>query len=151
MRRVLLVCLGNICRSPMADALLRHKLKERGIADRYEVDSAGTGGWHAGEAPDPRTVAELRRRAVQPVGSARRVEDADFRRFDPILAMDASNLRDLASRCPKDQAHRLAMALEPTGGGDVPDPYYGGDGGFARVYDMLDAALDAWIDRWEEG
>lgn len=145
--RVLLVCLGNICRSPMADALLRHKLDQRGLGDRFEVDSAGTGAWHVGERPDPRTAQVLRAHGVPVVGRARQVAPSDFQTFDHILAMDRSNLSKLQSLCPAPHRGKIALALEPTTGGEVPDPYYD-DNGFEHVYALLDEALDAWLERW---
>jgi len=146
--RILFVCLGNICRSPMADALLRHKLAERDLADAFEVDSAGTGAWHAGEHPDPRTQDTLRAHGVPVVGRARQVVTQDFERFDAILAMDRSNLAKLGRMAPQQHAHKLALTLEPTTGGEVPDPYYGDGDGFERVYRLLDESLDRWISRW---
>jgi protein-tyrosine phosphatase len=146
--RVLLVCLGNICRSPMADALLRHKARLRGLSDRIHVDSAGTGSWHVGEPPDPRTQAVLKAHGVPVVGRGRTVTVDDFDRFDHILAMDRSNLRHLRNLAPADRASRLALVLEPVGGGEVPDPYWDDDG-FEKVYALLDRALEAWLDRWE--
>mgnify|MGYP002817689618 CR=1 FL=1 len=146
--RVLFVCLGNICRSPMADALLRHKLSEKGLAGAFEVDSCGTGAWHRGEPPDPRTQDTLRAHGVPVVGRARQVSADDFERFDAILAMDRSNLAKLKRMAPQEHAHKIALALEPTTGGEVPDPYYGDGDGFERVYRLLDDALDRWIGRW---
>ena len=101
-----------------------------------------------GSRPDPRTQAVLRDHGVRPVGRARQVRAEDWTRFDHILAMDRSNLRRLDDRRPASATAALALALEPVGGGEVPDPYYGGDDGFERVYGMLDEALDAWIERW---
>lgn len=150
--RVLLVCLGNICRSPMAEGLLRTKLDALGLADRVEVDSAGTSGHHAGEPADPRTVEVLRRRGGLVPLRSRQVRPQDFERFDVILAMDRSNLRRLQAACPPRHREKLALCLAPLAEGgevaEVPDPYYGGPDGFDHVYDLLDAALDAWIDRW---
>lgn len=145
---VLFVCLGNICRSPLADGLLRHKLRERGIAESFRVDSAGTAAYHVGNAPDPRTQAVLRDHGVAVVGHARQVRESDFTEFDHVLAMDQSNLDTLLKRAPANATASIALALEPVGGGEVPDPYYGGDDGFERVYAMLDEALDRWIERW---
>lgn len=149
--RVLFVCLGNICRSPMAEGVLRSKLQERGVEADFHVESAGTGAWHVGEAPDPRTIQVLQAHGAPIPGPAQQVQGADFERFDHILAMDRSNLRRLQGACPTKHAHKLGLMLEPTSGAEVPDPYYGGDGGFDAVYDMLDEALDRWIPRWMEG
>ncbi|MEN0063052.1 MAG: low molecular weight protein-tyrosine-phosphatase [Myxococcota bacterium] len=145
---VLFVCLGNICRSPLAHALFVQKLSERGLLDTFEVDSAGTAAYHAGEPPDPRTVEVLRKHGVRALGTARQVVAADFDRFDHILAMDQSNLRALQDLAPKGAAARVHRMLEPTRGGDVPDPYYGGDQGFEHVYTLIDGALEEWLARW---
>jgi len=145
---VMFVCLGNICRSPLAHALFVHKARERGLADRFDVDSAGTAAYHTGKPPDPRTRAVLAKHGVKSVGAARQASPADFDRFDHILAMDRQNLRNLRAIAPSGLASRIRLALEPTSGGEVPDPYYGGVDGFGQVYAMLDEALDAWLERW---
>jgi protein-tyrosine phosphatase len=145
--RVLMVCLGNICRSPTAEAVLRHALAARGLHG-WEVDSAGTSGHHAGEPADPRAVATLRRAGIACDVTSRQVVADDFERFDVILAMDRHNLATLRAMCPPRHLGRLALALEPIGGGDVPDPYYGGADGFERVHALLDQAIDRWLDRW---
>lgn len=126
--RVLMVCLGNICRSPMAEAVLAH------LRPDWTVDSAGTGGWHAGERPDHRTLAELKRHGIATAHRARQVAAGDFRRFDLILAMDAQNLRDLQAIRPTDATARLEL-LDPDG---VPDPYYDGAEAFAAIYTQID-------------
>ncbi len=146
--RVLFVCLGNICRSPLAHALLRHKVRQRGVAEAFEVDSAGTAAYHVGEPPDPRTQDVLRRHGVPVVGAARQVQAADFRAFDHVLAMDRANLRVLQQQARPAERDRIQLVLAPTTGGEVPDPYYGGADGFDTVYRLLDEALDAWLARW---
>ena len=145
--RVLLVCLGNICRSPMAEGVMKMQVEQMGLSHRFFIDSAGTAGYHAGEMADRRTLAVLDREGAPRPGLSRRVEDADFTRFDWILAMDQANLRDLQNRAPVDGRARLALALEPTGGGEVPDPYYGGHDGFETVFQLLDASMRVWIER----
>lgn len=143
--KVLFVCLGNICRSPTAEGVLRHKLRGAGLEDRVQVDSAGTGDWHVGKAPDSRTRQAAQRRGYDLSAlRARQVEVADFQRFDLILAMDQSNLRNLQSLRPAD-AHadldlylrRYELALD-----EVPDPYYGGEDGFEQVLDLIEQASD---------
>ncbi len=125
-----MVCLGNICRSPMAEAVLAH------LAPAWQVDSAGTGGWHAGESPDRRTLAELRRHGIATSHRARQVEAADFTRFDLILAMDRQNLRDLERLRP----HNATAQLRLLDAAEVPDPYYDGPEAFAAIFTQIDDA-----------
>ena len=147
MKRILFVCLGNICRSPTAQAVFDHKLKRAGLA--LELDSAGTGDWHIGHPPDPRSQAVALSWGVDMSGQrARQVCAADYSRFDRIYAMDRSNLAELKRRAPQSATARieLVMSLAPEYGLDeVPDPYYGGDEGFERVIDMLETAADRLI------
>ncbi len=146
--RVLFVCLGNICRSPTAEGVLRHKLQEAGLAEQVWVDSAGTGAWHVGKAPDRRTAqAALRRGYALDDLRARQVEVADFQRFDLILAMDLNNLSELQRLRPAAaQAdldlflRRYALALD-----EVPDPYYGGEAGFEQVLDLVEQACNGLL------
>lgn len=152
MERVLFVCLGNICRSPLAEGVMRHLVEERGLSDRVEVDSAGTGAWHVGESPDPRSVEVAARNGVSLEGqSARKVVPADFRDFTRVIAMDQSNLRDLSGFAPDGAPADLRMLRDhdPLGAGDVPDPYYGGEDGFDRVYEMVERSCRALLDEIE--
>jgi protein-tyrosine phosphatase len=149
--RILFVCMGNICRSPTAEGVMRRLLDDAGLGDRVEVESAGTGGWHAGEPPDERATLAARRRGVTLEGAARQVRADDFRRFDLLIALDRSNLRELLMRAPDEEAAdkvRLLREFDPAadGGLDVPDPYYGGDRGFETVLDMVEAACRGLID-----
>jgi protein-tyrosine phosphatase len=149
--RILFVCMGNICRSPTAEGVMRRLLDEAGLADRVDVESAGTGGWHAGEPPDERATLAARRRGVTLEGAARQVRSDDFRRFDLLIALDRSNLRELLLRAPDEDAAekvRLLREFDPAAAGDldVPDPYYGGDRGFETVLDMVAAACRGLID-----
>lgn len=140
MTSVLFVCLGNICRSPTAEAVFRARARETPIT----IDSAGTGAWHAGEGPDPRSRAEGESRGYSFDGqAARKVTVQDFHDFDYILAMDASNLSDLKSIRPKNATTHLSLFLPD--GSDVPDPYYGGPDGFAHVVDLIENASDYWL------
>ena len=140
MTSVLFVCLGNICRSPTAEAVFRARSGDTDI----QIDSAGTGAWHAGEGPDPRSRAEGERRGYSFAGqAARKVRVEDFREFDFILAMDNSNLKDLKAIRPHDSTAMLSLFLPD--GSDVPDPYYGGPDGFAKVVDLIEMAADYWL------
>jgi protein-tyrosine phosphatase len=141
-RRILFVCSGNICRSPLGEAIFRHLAEEAGKGDLFEVDSAGTHGWHEGEPADPRARKVGQRHGVQVTSLARPVESKDFERFDVIVAMDRGHLRELRSRCPVPLRDRIRLMREfdhPKGGDlDVPDPYYSGEKAFEHVYDLLD-------------
>lgn len=148
---VLFVCLGNICRSPLAEGILRHLVEERGLGDRIRVESAGTGSWHVGEAPDSRSVEVARRNGIRLTGEARQLRADDLEEFDWVLAMDRSNLSRLES-LPEGRAHTgLLRDFDPDPGDrEVPDPYYGGPGGFDDVYDMVRRSVEALLDHLEE-
>ena len=142
--KILFVCLGNICRSPTAEGVLRALAAREAPELALEVDSAGTAGYHAGEPPDLRARQAAARRGYD-LGAlrARIVEPGDFERFDLILAMDRENLRVLRRRAPAQSRERLRLFLEfaPDGAAsDVPDPYYGGPNGFEEVLDLVEAA-----------
>jgi protein-tyrosine phosphatase len=151
--RILFVCMGNICRSPTAEGVMRGLLRAEGLDAAVEIESAGTGGWHAGSAPDERAVAAARLRDVVVEGAARQVTAEDFERFDLLLAMDRENERELLARAPDRQARakvRLLREFDPAsvaaGDLDVPDPYYGGPHGFDRVLDQVEAACRGLLD-----
>ena len=149
--RILFVCMGNICRSPTAEGVMRRLLEDEGLTDRVEVESAGTGAWHTGEPPDERATLAAHRRGVTLAGAARQVRPEDFRRFDLLIAMDRSNLRELLPHAPDEEAAekvRLLREFDPGSSGDldVPDPYYGGDRGFETVLDMVEAACRGLLD-----
>ena len=148
-RSVLFVCLGNICRSPTVEAVFRAALEQQRLDDRIHVDSAGTGNWHVGCAPDPRAIQAARRRGYDLTAlRARQIEPADFSRYGWILAMDESNLRVLESMRPSGFAGYLGLLLDfvpELGVREVPDPYYGGRDGFDHVLDLAEAASDALI------
>lgn len=149
-RSVLVVCTGNICRSPTAEGVLREKAKQRGLADRIKVASAGTHDYHVGEAPDARAIRHATQRGYDLSRQrARQVSREDFAAFDYILAMDRSHLRLLRSIAPADARARVVLYLDTSAasrGQDVPDPYYGGPEGFERVLDMVEEAADRWLD-----
>ena len=145
---VLFVCLGNICRSPMAEGAFRAAAARRGIA--VQADSAGTGDWHAGDPPDPRAQAEAARHGLDLSDlRARQVTVADFDRFDHIVAMDADNLARLRSIAPPGARATLSLMLDHAGraGQSVADPYFGGAAGFAVTWDDVTAAAEGLLDR----
>jgi len=148
--RLSFVCLGNICRSPTAEAVMRGLLASEGLADRVSVDSAGTGDWHVGEPRDARSTAVGKKRGRPLAGCARQFQPGDFSRFDYVLAMDRKNLRDLQALAPDAVARakvRLLRSFDPEAGDDeVPDPYYGGSDGFERVFDICEAACRGLLD-----
>ena len=143
--RVLFVCMGNICRSPTAEGVFRALAEEEGV--EVAIDSAGTGGWHAGAAPDERATAAAAERGIELTGAARRFDPGDFDRFELIVAMDAENVAELQRVAPDGEAAakiRLLREFDPeaaaAGDLDVPDPYYGGPDGFEDVLDMVQRA-----------
>jgi protein-tyrosine phosphatase len=149
MTRVLFVCMGNICRSPTAEGVMRSAVVQAGLAERIEVDSAGTHDYHVGEAPDRRAAKAAARRGYDISGlRGRQVGDEDFIRFDLILAMDRDNLAVLMRSCPAEMQHKLQLLLsyaERFDEDEVPDPYYGGDAGFERVLDLVEDAAQGLI------
>ena len=159
-RRILFVCLGNICRSPSAEGICRAAIEGSDLASLIETDSAGTGGWHQGDSPDPRAVEACARRGVDISDlRARQVTARDFETFDRIIAMDHSNHANLLRLAPKgtqmaqgSQA-TLSMMLSfapGTGHEEVPDPYYGGPQGFEVMLDLLSASISALLDAERE-
>ena len=147
--RVRMVCLGTICRSPTAEAMLRKKAHEAGLDDRLEVDSAGTADYHVDSPPDRRAVAHGERRGLRMQQlRGRQVSREDFERFDHILAMDEDNLANLLRIRPRGSHAKVALLLSfapEAGAREVPDPYYGGAEGFERVLDLTAAAADGFI------
>jgi len=141
--RVLFVCLGNICRSPTAEAVMRHLVEQSGFEGEMdmEMDSAGIGDWHAGKPPDARSAAVGAKRGIPVTGKARQVTTKDFSTFDLLIAMDKSNREDLWALAPTPSARQqvhLLRDFDPQGPrhADVPDPYYGGPEGFDQVFDI---------------
>ncbi len=148
--KILLVCLGNICRSPTAEAAVREALAQRGLSDRVEVDSAGTGSWHLGDPPDSRMREAAATAGLRLDGEARQVTTADFEHYDLLVAMDRANARDLRALAPDEAARakvRLFRDFDPDADSDeVPDPYYGGRRGFARVVEICRSGAAGLVD-----
>jgi len=151
--RVLFVCMGNICRSPTAEGVMRHLVREAGLEDEIVIDSAGTGNWHAGDPPDRRSTEVARARGVTLDGAARQITVDDFEAFDLLLAMDRENLEGIRAIAPDAQSAakaRLLREFDPASAGapdlDVPDPYYGGPQGFETVLDQVEAACRGLLD-----
>jgi protein-tyrosine phosphatase len=147
--RILFVCTGNICRSPSAEGVLRKRAAEAGLSDRLELDSAGLGPWHVGHPPDERAAAAAAARGYRLDGQiARQVTADDFARHDLILAMDHGHLRDLQRLAPAGARASVRLFLDfaaDAGGGDVPDPYYGGRTGFETMMDLIEAGVDGLL------
>jgi protein-tyrosine phosphatase len=150
MTKVLLVCMGNICRSPTAEGVLRAKVTQAGLAGQIDVDSAGTHAYHVGEPPDARSQKAAAKRGYRLEDlRARRITAADFLRFDLILAMDRDNLAILKTVCPPEERHRLGLLLDYARNAkhdEVPDPYYGGATGFELVLDLIENGCDGLIE-----
>ena len=153
--RVCFVCLGNICRSPLAEAVLREKARARGVDDRLVIASRGIGAWHVGDPPDARMRLTAADHGVDMDGVAEQVGDADFHEFDLLLAMDADRHADLVDKAPPSALERVVpfRAFDPEGHpwDDVPDPYYGGQRGFENVYEIVDRTCEVLLDRLLDG
>lgn len=149
---VLFVCLGNICRSPLAEAVFRQVVRDAGLDHRIRIDSAGTSGYHDGDPPDERTAAVAAARGVTVAGTSRRITGEDLERFDYLVVMDRQNLRDverLLDGAPAAPRVHLLREFDPRADGDleVPDPYYGGPRGFEDVHDMVERSARELLDR----
>ncbi|CAH1531145.1 Low molecular weight protein tyrosine phosphatase [Vibrio rotiferianus] len=144
MKKLLVVCMGNICRSPTGEAVLRAKAQELGVV--VEVDSAGTIGYHAGNQPDVRSMQAGKQRGYSFKGMrSRKVTLEDFEEFDMVLAADKANLADLLDLCPREHRHKVSLFLSHSSSdyNEIPDPYYGGDAGFELVLDLIEEASEA--------
>lgn len=153
--RVNFVCLGNICRSPLADAVLRHQAQQRGVADRVVVASRGVGRWHLGEPADRRMRSTAASHGVDLDGVSELFVSSDFEQFDLILTMDADRQADIERRAPASHAHKVLpfRTFDPEGGPDedVPDPYYGGQQGFEEVFTIVGRTCSELLDRILDG
>jgi protein-tyrosine phosphatase len=156
--RVLFVCLGNICRSPTAEGVMRALVREAGLGDSIELESAGTGSWHVGSPPDARASAAAQSRGIALEGAARQVRKEDFEDFDLIVAMDRSNMRELRALAHGEEERakvRLLREFDPASAGaadlDVPDPYHGAPGGFLEVLDLVQAECRGLLDQIRAG
>ena len=151
-KKILFVCLGNICRSPAAEGIFKQKIKERNLENFFEVDSAGTGSWHVGNLPDRRMRATALSRGIELTSRSRQIEENDLYKFDHILVMDKDNL-DAVKSLTKDYMNSVNSKIKliltyskKSQLDEVPDPYYGGQNGFEKVLDLLNDAIDELID-----
>ena len=150
-KKVLFVCLGNICRSPAAEGVFKKKIKDRNLEKLFVVDSAGTGGWHVGNLADPRMRETALSRGIELTSRSRKIEESDLHEFDHILVMDNDNLDAVQSLIkdnnPVNSKIKLILSYSKNSQLDeVPDPYYGGQNGFDKVIDLLEDAIDRLID-----
>ncbi|TVR11579.1 MAG: low molecular weight phosphotyrosine protein phosphatase [Planctomycetota bacterium] len=149
LRRVCFVCLGNICRSPTAEAVFRHLVEQRGDAKEWLIDSCGTGDWHVGSPPDARALRALKDRGYACAHRGRQLCDADFTRFAWLLVMDNANLSTVEQRAPQQPHARIHKLTEwdPQGTSEVGDPYYGGESGFTTVLEQIERCCTAFLAR----
>lgn len=146
--KICFVCMGNICRSPLAENVFRHKARQRGVERRFVIDSAGTGGWHAGESPDPRVRRVAETHGITMTGTARQISRDDFNRFDLLLCMDEANREHLLGMgAPQHKLHLLLECDPKAARAEVPDPYYGGHDGFETCYRLIESACEALLEQ----
>lgn len=149
---VLFICMGNLCRSPLAENVFRHQAEARGALNFFDIDSAGTGHWHIGEEPDPRIRAIGQDHGITVTGQARQVKRRDFARFDYLICMDEDNRLDILDLgAPEEKVHLLLDFLPDAPMIEVPDPYYGGRDGFNLVFELVDSACAALLDKLLDG
>jgi protein-tyrosine phosphatase len=149
MVKVLFVCLGNICRSPLAEAIFNHKIKKLGWQHQFEVDSCGTGDYHIGSQPDKRTIRVATNHGVPIYHKCRQLTTDDLERFDYLLAMDSSNHRNIVRLASSEEHHKKVLLMRSFDSAskyhEVPDPYHGDDRDFQEVFEILDRSLEAFI------
>lgn len=149
---ILFVCLGNICRSPLAESIFRKLVKDRGLSDHFLIDSAGTSGYHNGESPDRRTVNTARERGVEVSGRSRQLKSSDLQTYEYVIVMDAENYEGVsqlarASGVTPTHLHMLREWDVESPGAGVPDPYFGGPNGFDNVHDIVERSCAALLDQ----
>ena len=146
--KVLFVCLGNICRSPLAEGIFKKKVEEKGLADRFVIDSCGTSNYHIGEQPDRRTIKNALANGVRLNHQGRQFTVQDFSDFDYIVAMDSSNVQNIEKLRPEGNSKQILLVRsfdELSMNRNVPDPYYGGENGFQEVFDILDRSIEGLV------
>ena len=145
--KVLFVCLGNICRSPLGEAIFREKIRKLNIEHTYQTDSCGTSNYNIGDDPDPRTVLSAHKNGIPISHQARQLSRADLKTFDLILAMDRNNLSSILELCDETDRSKVKLlrSYDPFGAGDVPDPYYGAEKDFDYVFEVLNRSIDSLI------
>jgi len=146
--KILFVCLGNICRSPLAEAIFNEKIKSKGLQNEFRSDSCGTANYEIGNWPDPRTIRSANKNNVPINHIARQLTRADLQKFDLILAMDKNNLKGVLNLASDEEQSKIKLmrSYDPQGEGDVPDPYYGNEKDFDEVFAILNRSIEKLID-----
>lgn len=147
--KVLFVCLGNICRSPLGEAIFNERVRQKGLQDEFQSDSCGTANYHVGDWPDDRAIKCAKRNGILINHFGRQLKRDDLDKFDLILAMDSSNFQNILRLSTESNRAKIKMMrdFDPKGKGDVPDPYYGGDKDFDEVFEILDRSIEVLIEK----